>query len=191
MRASTRTHITCSHVVKAHYRTPQLDAFLHPLRNVMDKTNLLLQEFRFNLNRELSLFAKSLMQPREGEFWSSPRRQDNAFDSELVIWWDWIEVNTSWPVLRAEDHPSPLPVPPNPIKPSFLTIPPSYSLIPGPTNVPLLPPPLSERSLDYTNGHDRKDSPSLSCKLHSLRPNQTSRKQEHTSRPECIILAVK
>lgn len=136
-------------------------------------------------------FPKSLMKHREGEFWSSPRWQDNAFDSELVIWWDWIEVNTGWPVLRAEDHPSPLPVPPNPIKPSFLTIPPSYSLIPEPTNVPLLPPPLSERSLDYTNGHDRKDSPSLSCKLHSLRPNQTSRKQEHTSRPECIILAVK
>lgn len=59
MRASThahtRTHRTCSHVVKTHYRTAQLDALLHPLRNITDRTNVLLQEFRLNLNREHSL----------------------------------------------------------------------------------------------------------------------------------------
>lgn len=40
----------------------------------------------------------------------------------------------------------------------------------------LLPLSMRERSLDYTNGHDRKDSLSLSSKLYSLRPDQTSRK---------------
>lgn len=179
------TQRTCSHVVKTHYRTPQL---LRLLRNITDRTNVLLQEFRFNLNRELSQIT------------DEAQRRRVLIQSTVTRQCLWLRAGYLMGLNRGQHRltspqswRSPIP-PSSPSKPHQAILPdhpPSYSLIPEPTNVPLLPPPLSERSLDYTNGHDRKDSPSLSCKLHSLRPNQTSRKQEHTSRPECIILAVK
>lgn len=106
--------------------------------------------------------------------WHSTK--DNAFDSELVIWFDRIEVNTSRPVLRTDQPPPSLqtPSPVLPDHPPLISFPPVHSL--SGLHPLLLPPALSEQSLDYTNGHDRKDSPSLSSKLHSLRPNQNSRR---------------
>ncbi|KAF3832379.1 hypothetical protein F7725_026044 [Dissostichus mawsoni] len=72
-----------------------------------------------------------------------------------------LRVNTSRSVLRTQDHPPSLP-PSKPHHPSFLTIPPSspplLSTTPlaSTTSSPPPPPALSERSLDYTNGHDHK-----------------------------------